>query len=671
MRFVNLTLNMKPNEQRPKLNVIAPRGFLWLVMIQILVVLNAEGTGSWNLIPAVPPPDPVHVMILLSDGTVLASGIGSIGPGTSITNIIIDPSKRWFRMTPGIGGDYKHGTWLPAADMHDSRAVFSSVVLKDGRVLVAGGEYGSGATSAEIYDPMRNEWTLVSPPSGLIIDVPAIGTGGENRYGFSDACCKILPNGNVLFAPVFPVTTNGTVIYDPVANQWFAGPVTVGNGNRNQNEVSWVKLPDDSILSVDKSTTNSERYIPSLNQWIPDANLRVDLFDHIGEETGPAFLLPDGRAFFLGGTENTAIYTPSPLGGTNQGIWRAGPKIPGVGSTTNGAPDAPAAMMPNGQILCAVNPIPTGVSPNTIFNGPTLFFEYSHDGTASGSGDSFVSVPLPLNHLPPGIDSWIGPAMTDSMLVLPDGTIFYAHVPFVDPLAYPQAATEAGLYVYTPDGGQLASGKPTVTGIVPKTDGTYHLIGTGFNGISEGAAYGDDAQMDSNYPLVRLTDALGIVHYARTYNWSSTSVMTGNRLVTTEFELPSLLPPGNYTLQVVVNGNASDSIPLPHVVYVDKNTPCLTIDDLPDGFRQFAQVNPPPGLYYGTLDCLSITLSPPGLPSTTFGLGGPFRAVGDAVASASSNDRIQIKVGNYNEKLTIRKPLTIDASDGSVFIGKP
>ena len=90
-------------------------------------------------------------------------------------------------------------------------------------------------------------------------------------------------------------------------------------------------------------------------------------------------------------------------------------------------------------------------------------------------------------------------------------------------------------------------------------DGTYKLTGTGLNGISEGAAYGDDEQMGSNYPLVRMTNAVtGNVYYARTFNWNSTSVMTSNRLITAQFSLPQNLPAGTYSLVTVANGNASD-----------------------------------------------------------------------------------------------------------------
>jgi hypothetical protein len=131
------------------------------------------------------------------------------------------------------------------------------------------------------------------------------------------------------------------------------------------------------------------------------------------------------------------------------------------------------------------------------------------------------------------------------MLDLPDGNVLFA-------------THNNQLYVYTPSGSHLAAGKPAITGIIRNADGSYHLSGTQLNGISEGACFGDDAQMNSNYPLVRITDFAGHVYYARTFDWSSTGVMTGNAIVTTEFVLPGNLPAGTYSLVVTANGNSSD-----------------------------------------------------------------------------------------------------------------
>ena len=74
--------------------------------------------------------------------------------------------------------------------------------------------------------------------------------------------------------------------------------------------------------------------------------------------------------------------------------------------------------------------------------------------------------------------------------------------------------------------------------------------------------------MNSNYPLVRMTDSGGGVHYARTYNWSSTSVMTGSKPVSTEFTV-NYAHAGDYQLVVVANGFASDPMPFSVPVWVD------------------------------------------------------------------------------------------------------
>jgi hypothetical protein len=58
---------------------------------------------------------------------------------------------------------------------------------------------------------------------------------------------------------------------------------------------------------------------------------------------------------------------------------------------------------------------------------------------------------------------------------------------------------------------------------------TYTISGTQFNGLSEGAAYGDGAQSGTNYLLVRITNhATRHVQYARTHDDSTMGVATGS-----------------------------------------------------------------------------------------------------------------------------------------------
>ena len=81
------------------------------------------------------------------------------------------------------------------------------------------------------------------------------------------------------------------------------------------------------------------------------------------------------------------------------------------------------------------------------------------------------------------------------------------------------------------------------------------------NGLTQGAYYGDDAQMATNYPLARLRDpATGKVTYCRTRDYSTMGVATGAAIVDTTFTVPASLPIGQYQLAVVANGIASDEV---------------------------------------------------------------------------------------------------------------
>ncbi len=487
---------------------------LVLSVCATLIPVQFAFAGTWS--PVVnQAPNGVNLMLLLSDGTVMAAqnNGSSIGSG-------------WYRLTPASDGSYVNGTWTTLASMHDTRLYYSSQVLKDGRVFVAGGEYGTGGPKAEVYDPVTNVWTQVNPPTSLLNPSQNSPVTGSPQQ-FYDSNSEILPNGSVLISPVMPKVSGQPLIYDPATNTWAAGP----NYYRGvyQDEASWVKLPDDSILTIDPFGTNSERYIPSTNVWVNDGNLPISLYDPFGFELGAAFLLPNGKAFFLGSTGHTALYTPT--GTTSPGTWIAGPDIP----DSHGTPDAPGAMMPTGKVLCAVSPIPTS---GNHFPSPTTFYEYD------SVSNSFISVGAPV-----GSSDNI-PSYATAMLVLPDGNVLYSHF-------------SSQLYVYQPAGAPLAAGKPVINSITSNGDGSYHLTGTGLNGISEGACYGDDLQMNSNYPLVRLTSGGGTVYYCRTYNWSSTSVMTGSQILTTEFRPPAGLPAGLYSLVVVANGIASDPVQYP------------------------------------------------------------------------------------------------------------
>ena len=383
----------------------------------------AGAEGTWIKVQQLAPAG-IDTMLLLSDGTVMALGNSSYGTNT------------WYRLTPDSTGGYINGTWTTRTAMKYNRRYFSSTVLQDGRVFVAGAEYGNGTTNAEVYNPFYipnpDTWAEIPVPPGVITVNNTINSGGGNTAGFVDSGSIILSNGNVLVTALHPATPGATVLFNPVSNTLSQGP-TIVHGT-NEDEASLVKLPDDSVLTVDFFSSTSERYIPALNQWIADTNAPNFLYDTYGSEMGAAVLLPNGKAFFIGSSPVTALYTPS--GSTNAGTWIAGPNIPG----NLGAPDAPAAMMNNGKVLCALSPTPyTLGGTNYIYTTPTYFLEYDY---SAGPIGSFTEV-----HAPNGSYTDAQPTFVQRMLDLPDGTVLF---------------TDGGrqLYVYIPDGFPLAAGKP-------------------------------------------------------------------------------------------------------------------------------------------------------------------------------------------------------------------
>ena len=480
----------------------------------------SASAGTWSKLTHTPPAA-VNLMLLMSDGTVLAT---TSSGGTS---------SAWLKLTPAPNGNYTSGSWSFVASSKYDRLYFASQVMWDGRLFVAGGEYGAGTAAAEVYDPTTNTWTEITPPTTLMDPSQASPVTGGAQC-FFDANSEILPDGRVLVMPVQPMLSGVPLLYNPTTNTWANGAKLFRGVY--QDESSWVKLKDNSILTIDPFGQNSERYIPALSRWVNDGVVPVQMYDSFGGELGGSFLLPSGKAFVLGGTGHTAIYTPS---GTNlAGTWTAGPDMPNGGGT----PDAPACMMTTGNILCAISPAPTSAN---HFPSPTSFYEY--DPTAN----AFVAQPAPGSTVVGSTDNV--PTFVTNMLALPDGSVLYSHM-------------SNSVYQYKPSGTPLGAGKPTVTSITKNSNGSYHLVGTGLNGLSEGACYGDDAQMASNYPLVRFLHSNGLTYYGRTYLWNSTGVQTGTKVVTTEYAMPASMPTsGTFSLVVVANGFASDPVTAPTI----------------------------------------------------------------------------------------------------------
>lgn len=455
-------------------------------------------------------------MLLLTDGSVMVHELST---------------PNWHRYTPDALGNYVNGKWSPMAALPDNPAIpaakggpanaplyFASAVLKDGNVFVAGGEYNGGIggadlLSAQIYNPVTDKWHLIPTPA--------------NWNVIGDAPCCVLPDGLLLLGNI---STTETALYDPAANHWTA----VNGKDDASSEETWTLLADHTVLTAEcRAHPKAEKYVASSKTWVPAGVTLQDLVEASSIEIGPAVLLPDGRVFAVGATGHTGLYTPTPNQPAQPGTWHNGPDFPKIDNQQLIAKDAPACLLPTGQVLCTAGPASEFCPQQQGYCSPTYFFEYHP------SSNTLAQVPqTPNNNFPP----YVG-----RMLLLPTGQVMYSN-------------NSTDLQIYTAVGKINPAWKPRVT--CPKTLKRHHtftLHGEQFNGMSQAVSYGDDATMATNYPLVRIVNVeTKHVVYCRTFNHSSMGVATGTSAQSTQVAVPAGIGIGPSELFVVANGIASD-----------------------------------------------------------------------------------------------------------------
>jgi len=462
------------------------------------------------------------------------------------------------RLTPDKTGSYANGTWTQIASLPPDYAPLyhSSAVLPDGRVIVMGGEYNffqgkffvinRGAQGA-IYDPTTDVWTSVAPPPFFtplkLPPFPLMQTIGDASgivlangvYMQSDCCTK---QSALLDAKTLTWTETGAGKFDP------------------NDEEGWNLLPNGEVLAVDAyvpisfpyipTGTNSELYDSHTGTWRSAGSTIVQLWDsklNCGQlkaspsfEVGPAVLRSDGTLFYMGSNTCAGESGATAIYDSHTGRWRAGPMFPEIdGLSDINIADGPAAWEPNDKVLMMASP---GEG-----DPPSFFFEWD--------GEHLNQVPGPPNA--PVDGSFLG-----NMLVLPTGQIlltdFSGDIELYNPTIKPKdrefQRKIAPVILSTPLA--LARGR------------SYKVDGIGFNGVSQGAAYGDDVQAATNFPLVRITNLLtSHVFYSRTHDHSSMAVAS-RAIVSTHFDVPGDQERGLSLLQVVANGVASE----PALVFV-------------------------------------------------------------------------------------------------------
>ena len=517
--------------------------------------------NSWKALTGVPSFTP-ETMLLMTDGTALVHDSGG---------------KDWYRLKPDSNSQYNTAgaSWSGPFPMANTRQFFASGVLLDGRVFAVGGEFsdaGNGTPLGEIFDPQTNSWAPMNKPAAF-------------NFINADVSGCILNDGRVLLGDI---NSKRTAIWDPVLDTWtesglafstLASPSKVGISD----EETWTLLPDGSVLTIDISApSHAEKYIPATDRWVAadqtaatltqqmallsltDTTVTPNVQVGIGE-IGPAILLPNGHLFCIGGTGHTALYTP-PAVAMHPGAWTAGPDLPPDTSVTkfnspNGniqtAIDAPAVLLPGGHVLLVggntVREVNKGQT--QFWSNPSTVFVYD----PATNGLSKLASQPPSN----GGDTW-----TSRFLLLPTGQVL---------MTYEQSGTMSILVDAAVIGVPNPAWKPVITAFTPVMGIGHHykIAGRQINGLSQACCYGDDAQMGTNYPLAKFTNkGSGAIFYFRTFDFSTLGVATQAAIHSTLVEIPAGAVIGDYTLQVVANGIASDPVDVKLV----PQAPAITIN---------------------------------------------------------------------------------------------
>lgn len=490
----------------------------------LMILLTWSGVASSQQWIAIftPPQFNVGIALQLTDGSIMVQQ---------------NKTSNWWKLTPDKNGFYRSGTWSELASfpasMNYAPLFFASAVLPDGKVIVEGGEYNNGVKDwtnlGAIYDPVANTWTQVNAP----ID-PLTGSPWP-RIG--DAPSVVLPDGTFMLGNCCDNPPQAALL-DEATLTWTVLNSTSGFQKKfdRNNEEGWTLLPNGNVLTVDTYTgvaynatgMRSQTYNSTTGTWTGAGSTQVQLWDSKAacggptgatHEIGPAVLRPDGTVFATGSNTCPSTAGHTSIYDSNTGTWTAGFDVP----FPNDAADAPASILPDGNVLVDTNP-GWGKTPSTLY-------EYAYDGSG------WVSIPQPTG--------LTGNTEGARMLATADGTILLAHV------------NTNQIWFYLPAGTYQPAWQPTITTCPTSVTvgGTYSISGTQFNGLSQGAAYGDDAQSATNYPIVRIRNN-GTLHYffTRSHNFSTMGVATGSLNTSTQYDVLPGTETGASTLEVIANG---------------------------------------------------------------------------------------------------------------------
>lgn len=308
------------------------------------------------------------------------------------------------------------GRWTPADALNATRSGFVAVRLRDGRVLVTGGDNGWHASysSTKLFDPATGRWTAtgllntarMDPVGALLPDGRVLVAGGLYSEGFKN-------EDDFFNRTDWPDVRDLTSaeIYNPKTERW----TLTGSLREAGSAGDAYALPDGRVLVVGHAWSSEPRdaeiYDPMRGTWSVAGNL-------VRLPGSASVVLPDGALLVIGGT--TEVVTSSPDGD----VIIAYPVVatvrrfdPDTGNTVEVAPmpsgrtGAVAVQLADGRVLVAGGVEEERTGPATPATNSALIYDPVLDTWAQ-------ALPMPFS-----VEPGQGVLLGDGSVLVAGGTV--------------------------------------------------------------------------------------------------------------------------------------------------------------------------------------------------------------------------------------------------------
>jgi N-acetylneuraminic acid mutarotase len=256
-------------------------------------------TGKWHETSTLTPARVAFVPVLLDNGKVLVAG-GDTGSGNSA----LSETSLY---------DPANDSWEHVNGLNQYRNSAPTVKLKDGRILIISGVVGQGpmlTETAEIFDPATNLWSYTGSLNNSISDA----MGGD---------VVLLDDGRVLKVGNGPGGSSKVAeLFNPATNTW----KLTGNLLVNRYNTKLIKLKNEKVLMIGgdqwgKTIADCEIFDPATEQWTETGALTY------ARDSAGAVVLPDGKVFVAGGSNIGTPIIQSEIFDPSNGTWTVGSPI--------------------------------------------------------------------------------------------------------------------------------------------------------------------------------------------------------------------------------------------------------------------------------------------------------------------------------------------------------